>query len=442
MSLRRILAIFPLLLSFLSSQAQDIWSLEKCIHYAWENNLQVKQQELNVESSENTLYQSKLSYIPNFNASLGNNFNWGKSVNLQDLEKVYGTSMSTSASLSASISLLDGLSKINTVKSNKTAVDISIQEVEKLKNEISISLTKAFLQVLLSKQILSTTRENFVSISHQRDRTEKLVNAGSQAYSSLLDIESQMATERVQLVTAENNVKTSILTLMQMMDLPYSDQFDVFAPSLDDAVPMITLESIDSIYTAALVLPQIKSAELNLQKSKYALSLAKGRYYPTISLSAGYGTYYSYNSTIAENKPFFQQFDDNRNPSVGLSLNIPIFNSWQVATSVRNAKLGVKNYEIDLKSKHQTLYKEIQSAVLDAASYYEKYVASEANLKAMQESFRYTEQKFNVGAVNSTDYTVAKTNLFKSQSDYYQAKFQYIFQLKIIDFYKGIPISL
>lgn len=441
MSFRPLAIIISILISF-SANAQDLWSLEKCINYAWENNLQVKQQELSVEMNENSLYQSKLSYIPNFNGSIGQNFNWGKSVNLQDLEKVYGTSASTSASLSASIYLLDGLSKINTVKSNKTSVDISIQEVEKLKNEISISLTKAFLQVLLSKQILSTTEENFKSISEQRDRTEKLVTAGSQAYSSLLDIESQMATERVQLVTAENNVKTSILTLMQLMDLPYSNSFDIYAPSLDNEIPMTTMESIDSIYSAATVLPQIKSAELNLQKSKYDLTIAKGKYYPTISLSAGYGTYYSYNSTVTQNTPFIDQFNDNQNPSLGFGMNIPIFNSWQVATNVRNAKLSVKNYEIELKSKHQNLYKEIQAAVLDAISYYEQYTASGINLKAMEESFRYTEQKFNVGAVNSTDYTVSKTNLFKAQSDYYQAKFQYLFQLKIIDFYKGIPISL
>lgn len=428
---------FLISLFSLTASAQSDWTLEKCINQAFENNLQIKQQKINVEQNKNTLYQSKLDFIPSFNASASHGINWGKSVNINDL-KISNYSQSTSASLSTSVALLDGLSKLNTVKSNKTAVDISYQEVERIKNEMSISITQAFLQVLLAKEVLSATEENFKSISAQRDRTKKLVDAGSAAFSTLLDIESQMASERVQLVTASNNVKNNTLSLLQLMDMPFSEEFDIVAPSIESTIPEMTMESIDSIYSLALYLPQIKSAELSLQKSKTDLSIAKGKYYPTISFSASYGTYYS---TTVE-KGFFDQFNENRNPYIGFGLNIPIFNSWRVATNVRNAKLSVANSEINLKDKHQTLYKNIQVAVADAVSYYQKYMAAEANLKAMEESFRYVEQKFNVGTVNSTDYTVSKTNLFKAQSEYFQAKFQYIFQLKIIDFYKGIPISL
>jgi outer membrane protein len=434
---RTISSFIFLIIATLSLKAQGEWSLEKCINQSFENNLQVKQQKIYIEKNENTLYESKLSYIPNFNGSVSHGINWGKSVNINDL-KISDYSQSTNASINASINLLDGLSKINTVKSNRKSVDISIQEVEKIKNELSISITKAFLQVLLSKEILTATEANFKSISEQRDRTKKLVDAGSKAYSTLLDIESQMATERVQLVTASNNLKTNKLSLLQLMDMPYSEEFDIIAPSLENEIPSMTMESIDSIYSIAVFLPQIKTAELNLEKSKIDLSIAKGRFYPTISFSASYGTYFS--TTV--DKAFLTQFNENRNPYIGFGLNIPIFNSWSVATNVRNARLTVANSEIELKDKHQTLYKNIQLAVADAVAFYQKYIASEANLKAMEESFRYVEQKFNVGTLNSTDYTVSKANLLKAQSEYYQAKFQYIFQLKIIDFYKGTPISL
>ena len=159
---------------------------------------------------------------------------------------------------------------------------------------------------------------------------------------------------------------------------------------------------------------------------------------PSVSFSAGYGSYYA----DSREQSFFDQFNENRNPSLGFGLNIPIFNNYQVKTAVKNARLGVRSAEIEMKSRQQMLFKEIQQAVNDASAYYQRYLASGQNVKAMEESFRYVQQKFDIGILNATDYTVAKANLFKAQSEYYQTKYQYVFQLKIIDFYKGIPISL
>ena len=197
-------------------------------------------------------------------------------------------------------------------------------------------------------------------------------------------------------------------------------------------------ENLNSIYNSALDLPQIKSAELALEKSRLDLKIQKGQAYPVVSLSAGYGSYYS----NSQEKAFFSQFNDNRNPSLGFSLRIPVFNNWRTNTSIRNARLNVKNYELDLEIKHQNLFKEIQQAYNDALSAYEKYKAAEQNMASSQESFSYVEKKFDLGMLNGTDYTVSRTNLFKAQSEFYQAKYQYIFQLKILDFYKGIPLTL
>lgn len=433
---------FPLL-----SHGQEIWTLEKCIHYAWENNLQIKQQNISVEQSENQLLKSKLDFIPSVSGSFGHSLNWGRSVDLKNLEIIENKlSQSSNASVGASILLLDGLSKLNTLKSNKVSLNISLQEVEKLKNEISISITKAYLQVLLSKEILTSTESNFASITEQRDRTKLLVDAGSQPYSSLLDMESQLASERLQLVTAKSNVVTNTLTLMQLLDLEYSETFQVSVPEniLNMTVSSFNQPTAEGLYAEAVKLPVIKSAELSLEKSKYDLKLAKGKFYPTISMSASYGTYFSSTSTMADGSSysFFSQFKDNINPSVGFSLNVPIFNNYSVATNSKNAKLTVENQEIALRIKHQTLFKEVQQAIIDAESYYQKMEAAKINLTAIEESFRYVENKFNLGVLQGTDYTVSKTNLFKAQSDYYQAKYQFIFQLKIIDFYKGIPITL
>ena len=439
--------LVPVLILCLSKTlgAQDIWSLEKCIEYAWSNNLSIKQQNIEVSKSETKLLQDRLDFLPDLNVSFGHNLNWGRSVDLQNLEIIHNKlSQSTSASANASIYLLDGLSKLYGIKSSRKSLEISIQEVERLKDEISVSIARSYLQILLAKEVLAAAEESFNSLEKQRDRTRLLVEAGSQPYTALLDIESQLASERVQVVTAENRVKTSTLALQQLLDLQYDPDFQIMVPDIDYTIQKYTGYNIDEIYAGALSMPVIQSARLALTKGELDLKSAKGQFYPKISLAASYGTFYS-SSTFAPDGsvyPFFEQFRDNINPSISIGLSIPIFNNWNVKTNVRNARLAKESLELDLRTKEQTLYKEIQTAVTEAETYYRQMEAAEANVSSMQESFRYVEEKFNAGALNSTDYTVARANLLKSRSEYLQAKYQFIFQLKIIDFYKGIPMSL
>ena len=439
--MRNVKLLVLLLLSVMTQtalMAQQSWTLEECIEYAHANNLQVKQQMIAVKQAEINVKQSKLDFIPSFNASAGHNFNWGKSVNINDLEITNQLTQSTTANVSASTPVIEGLAKHNVLKSNRTQLHISQQEVEKLKNEITISITQAYLQVLLSMEIEKSARESFNSVEQQVARTKLLVDAGSQPYSALLDIEAQLAAERVQLVTATNDIKSNCLTLAQLMDLPQGSTFNIEIPEIDDSLALFIKEEIDGIYNRATTLPQIRSAELMLQKSRYDYKTQKGYLYPSISFNAGYGTYFS----DSQSSRFFDQFNENRNPSIGFSLSVPIFNGWRRSAAVRNARLNVESAEIELERRHHNLYKEIQQASNNAENSYEKYKAALQNMKASEESFQYVEDKFNAGALNGTDYIVAKTNLFKSQSEFYQTKFQYIFQLKILDFYKGTPIKL
>lgn len=419
------------------SYSQELWSLNRCIDYALENNIQIKQQEIVAEQGENKLLQSKMNLLPSVSASAGHNFNWGKSVNVQDLKISNTLTQSTSASISASLTLMEGLSNINAIKSSRHDLMIAKEGIESLKNDISIQITKAYLEVLLALEIEKIAKDNLQSVAAQVSRTKKLVEAGDQAYSVLADIESQYATEAVQVTSAENRVRTSYLSLTQLLDLPADADFTVLAVTIEDSLEM-TEYGIDSIYSAALSLPQIKSAELSLEKSKIDYKIQKGLAYPSLRLSAGYGTYFSDGVDGA----FFSQFNDNRNPSLSISLSIPIFNGWSSNTSIRNSRLNVRNYELELKKSKQNLYKEVQQAYNEAVNAYATYRASFMNKAAAEESFRNMENKFNVDMLNGTDYIVAKSNMFKAQSEFYQSKFQYIFQLKILDYYRGIPITL
>ncbi len=436
--------VLTLLLS-LPVRAQDIWTLDRCIEYAWANNLNIRQQSIEVSRSENQLLQDKLDFVPGLNASIGHNLNWGRSVDLQNLEIIHNKlSQSTSASVNTSIYLLDGLSKLYSLRSSRKSLEISIQEVERLKDEISVSIARSYLQILLSTEILSAAQESLRSVTEQRDRTRVLVEAGSQPYTSLLELESQLASERVQVVTAQNQLTANSLALQQLLDLPYSEDFQIAVPDISAVMAAYTEDSTDNIYASAQSMPVIKSARLALEKGELDLRSAQGQYYPKITLSAGYGTFFSSSSLAPDGSvyPFFEQFRDNINPSVSIGLSIPIFNNWTVRTNVRNARLSRESLEIDLRMKQQTLYKDIQTAVTEAGTCFRQLEAAKANVESMEESFRYVQEKFDAGTLNGTDYTVAKTNLFKAWSEYIQAKYQFVFQLKIIDYYKGIPLTL
>lgn len=436
-----ILPVFILILipSILTAQSK-LWSLEECIRYAWDNNLRIKQQELAVEQSENNLLQSKLSYLPSLNASISHSMNWGRSVNMNDLQIIENQlSQNTSASASLAVTLFEGMVKNNNLKSMGVQREIARQEISRIRNDISIEIARGYLQVLLAREILNSAGASMESTKEQVERTKKFVDAGGQAYSALLEIEAQYATEQVQFTNAQNQVSSALLSLKQLLDLSSENTFDIAMPG--SALTNITEfreESVEELFNSSLELPQIKGAKLNLDNSKLQLEIAKGQAYPSLTFRAGYGSYYADSREIS----FMDQFNENRNPSISFGINIPIFNSWRTNTGIKNARLGVRSSEINVKSGEQILYKEIQQAVNDAHSYFARYKATERNVKAMEESFRYVQQKFDLGVLNGTDYTVAKNNLFRSQSDYYQAKYQFIFQQKILDFYKGKPISL
>ena len=441
MKKRLVISACVLLCFCLDCFGQQPWTLQRCIEYARENNLQVKMEEIAVEQAENSARQSKWDLAPSVNAGLSHNMSWGRSVNLQTLEIIKNKrSMSTSGSLSASATIFQGFSKANSIRSNTTSLKIAEQQVEKIKNDITIQITRAYLQLLLSREIERSAEESCKSTEEQVKRTAQLVDAGSQAYSTLLEVKAQLANEKSQLVSASSDVRTNMLTLIQLLDLPadVAASFDVMAPDSTASEIALPEGTASDIYAQALDLPQVKIAEYSLEKSKYDYKAIWGRMLPSLSVQAGYGSYY----TDGQSGAFFTQFEHNKNPSLGFSLSIPVFNSLSARTSARNARLAVENSRLTLQMQKQSLYKEIQTAWNEALNAYERMKVAKENMRSIQESFTYTENKFNVGMMNATDYNIAKTNLFKAVSAYYQAKYQYLFELKILDFYKGKAINL
>ena len=442
--MRKYLRILPaavLMMLACRAYGQECWTLDRCIIHALENNLQIKQMEQDVEIAGNNLTESRLAYIPSLNASMGHNMSWGRSVNLNDLEIVENMlSQSSSLNLAASLPLFEGFRRQNTIKSNLKQLQIAQAGIEALKDDIAIAVTKGYLQVLLAKEIETTAESSCKAAKEQVEKTAVLVEAGQQPYSSLLEVKSQLANENVQLATASNNSSTALLELAHLLGITRTDNFNIEVPAtLETIIAPEAHMDIDSIILkAAQVLPSVGRAQLARQQSGIQLKIQKGAALPTLSVSAGYGTYYSSSQDAA----FFTQFNNNRNPSVGLSLSIPIFNNWRNSTSVKNARANMEKSNLGVDMAVQELEKQIRLAYNEVLGSYEKLKAAQANRDTAIETFSHTNQKFSLGMLDGTDYTIAKNNLLKAESEYLQCKYQYIFQQKIMDYYMLVPLTL
>ena len=463
-----------LLLAFTGrSQTEKKWTLEECINYALENNINIKKQLLNVEYQNEALLQSKLGMLPNVNGYVSHGYNWGQRIDPFTNEFASNRVRSNNLYLSADLNLFSGLQQANTVKRNLLNKEAAQYDADAYKDEISISVATAYLQVLYNKEFVQIARNQLDISNQQADRTSKLVEAGTLAKGDLLTIEAQVASEKLSVVNAENNLSIAMLTLTQLLELPTTEGFDIEIPQLGLIEAPKNVMSPENIFkTAVEIRPEIKSAETKVESSKRSLGIARGTYYPSLSLSGSWGSGYSgankvgadpftqqipigytentHEPVITEmtsyqsynTKAFGDQLSENRNESVSLNLRIPIFNGWRSRSSVAQAKIGVENANLDLQLQKNNLYKTIQQAYNDAASALNKHKASLLKVEATKESFTYAEKKFNVGLINSVDYNNAKKEYNRALSEQIQAKYEFVFKKTVIDFYLGKPLTL
>jgi len=473
--MRKIFASLLILFSIhLVAYSQDPWSLEDCINYAMENNIQIKQYTLNTEYNENLLKQSKLSQIPNLNANTRYSYSWGRALDQTTYTFTNDQQInSISFGVSSSVNLFNGLQVRNSIRKNELNLMASYEDVEKVKNDISLNLAAAYLQILFNRELVAVTDNQLAITGQQVERTRKMVNAGKLAKGSLLEIQAQYASEELTLINAENQLALSYLNIQQILNLEYDPAFKIIMPELPvpgDSLMMINVEQVYEIAQTAM--PEIKSASLSVQSSEKDLEIARGNRSPQLTFSANYNTgysdlrekvvtvndnvsipigetaggeaVYSYPTSVPVygKYPFFEQMNDNRSAGVGLGLSIPIFNGWQVNTSIANAKISLENSQLELENQKNILYATIQQAYADAIAALKKFTATQQALISMEESFLYTEKKFEVGLVNTVDYNASKNQLTTTQSDLLQAKYDFIFKTRILNFYKGEPITL
>jgi len=438
----KIVTVSIFLLLFTSVlDAQKVWTLEDCINYAIENNINVKRQELVAQQSQNNLNQSKYELLPDVNGFVNHNLNSGKSVNYETYSYVHEKYNNGTMGISSNLKLFDGLQLYNSIKKSELDLKAKLKDVEKAKNDLSLNIATSYLQILFNEELKNVSEQELELTLEQIEKTKKLVDVGNIPKGDLLEIKAQAATEKVNLTNAKNQLILSYLNLTQMLNLDSIGDFKIKIPTNIEIQTNTTLNNVNSIFSEAVdFLPQIESAEYQLKSSKRYLNITKGQLSPNLSLGFVYYTRYNELS-----KPIFsynEQLRENAYKQLTLSLNIPIFNKMQTKNNINNAKINVLDAQLNLSLTKQQLYKDIQQARTEAIASFEKYHANIDAVESMEEAFNYTQQKYQVGIVDIVEYKMSKKNLAIAKSDVLKAKYEYVFKTKILDFYTGKQIKL
>ena len=460
-----------IILSFISTIAfSQAWNLQQCIDYALKNNPTIKQNALNADINMVSYNQSKATILPSLNAGANHTYNNGQKIDPYTNKFASNTVLSENFYAQAQVTLWSGLQQYNNVKKNQYAYLSSKETYEQQKNDLALNVASSFLQVIYNTELLKVA-DNQVKISQQQlDRTQKLADAGAAAMSSVYDIKAQLATDQYSYVTAENNFNLSLLALKQLLYLDSLNSFSVEKPAFELSAADLAAYQPSDIYQLALKTQhKIKSAEYTLISSEKNLAYAKGKISPSLSLAGTIGSGYSgldqrvvsstptveqigvtssneavyvpSVNTVTEKTPWKAQLGNNLNKSLAFTLNIPIFNGLSTSANIQTAKLQMLSNQYGYDIAKQQLYKTIVQAYVDAQGALNKYASAKVAYETSVQSFNYAEQKFNAGVLNSFDFNNSKNRTLKTETDMLNAKYDFIFKLKVLDYYQGKPLT-
>ena len=421
----------------LYEKQDSVWTLEKCIEHAFSQNIQIRKSEISNQRFGVYAEEAKAQRLPSVNASANQNFNWSKSSTTG--------SGSLSGNNGSNFSVNSGVTIYNAsrISNQIKQADLELQggqyTLETTKESISLSILNAYLQVLYAEEQVKNSQKQIESTTGQLNLAGERLALQGISVSDYAQVKSQLASEKLTLANSESQLSIAKITLMQLMELPVRDNFNVSHPDLTKELNQSRIPDVKSVYATALsIKPQIKNASVNKEIAGLDEKIAKASFFPVLSASAGISSGYSSKATDV----YFNQLNNGISPSAGFSLSIPIFQKMQAKTSVAVAKLGYTDAELNETDTKNQLRKSIEQACLDVTSAQIEYEASTENYKATQESSALSDEKFKQGIINSVDYLVTKTNLIVAESQLLQSKYNLIFSYKVLDFYMGIPISL
>ncbi len=452
------------------------WHLKECIDSAWEKNISIQKAELNLQNANYDLDYNKAQYHPNLNANYTNGFNWGRTIDPTTYQFVNGQVTTNNVGISGSIVLFDGFTTPSRIKQSRVGVDLASGQIETQKNFIAISIASAYLQILLAYEKLELTSNQLIATRSLLILTQKYFENDLKSESEVMQISAQVAKEEADSIAANNTLVLAKLSLLQLMEEPYSVEFNInrFDPEIIQAFAPIPNSEV--LYDSALnVVPEILNAKLNLQMAELDLRAVKGSYYPKLSLNGSVGTNYASSSKIVnqeviiEEKPigylvsdpaqivngtevtvnpiftdysYFSQFDDNLSSSVSINLAIPIYNRKQVIVSQQKSEVNINRAQLDLQNEKNLLRKDIESDYLEYVLLSQQLVASKKMLEAYQISYDKTQKLYELDMISTYELLVEKNKIWAAESDVVQLQYQQLFKYIILRYYLTGEIDL
>jgi outer membrane protein len=427
--------------------AQDVpagpYDLQTAVNIALENNLTLKRSQLNQLSNEATVLQNKGARLPTLSTGASTGFRWGRSVN--PVTNLFETARIGNINLSANsnVTLFAGSRISNNLTQSKLDLEAGLFNIEATKNSITLNIINLFVNVVFNREQVNIAESQLITSKDQLDRTTKLVAAGSLPLADKLDLQAQNATNELEVINAQNSLRISKLNLAQAMQIPFTEDFQVVEPEFVINDGLMASENPSDIFnTAVEIMPEIKLAKVNVESAEYGVKIAKGAFLPTLGIGANIFSNYVDRAFGNERPSFGAQIENNFSQSLNLNLSIPIFSQFNNTAGVQRARVQRQISEVAEVEAKNTLRQDIESAYNSALAAQQSYEANLVRLDAVQESFRIAQQRLDVGAINSVDFQVAQNNLFNTQADLLNAKYTFIFRVKVLDFYLGNPINL
>lgn len=443
--------VFFLFASVVGTAQTKTWTLEECVKYAIENNISIKNTELDIKTAEINKKGAVGNFIPSLNANTSHSWNIGLNQDITTGLLRNQTTQFTSVGGTLSVDIYKGLQNQNTLRRANLAIVASKYQLLKMQEDIALNVANAFLQILFNKENLKVQKEQLAITEKQLTRSEELVKAGSIPRGDVLDIKATVATNKQNVVTAENALLISKLSLAQLLQLKDFYDFDVIDNQSIKDENNILAQPATAIYDKAKESrTELKIAKTNLEVAQKDLAIAKGAFQPTLQGFYNYNTRIAYADRIGLDQngnpvtksalPFWDQFRDNKGQAFGAQLSIPIFNGWSVKNNVERNKVNLEKSKIALEQQELDLQRNVYTAFTDAKGALKTHESAIVALESRQEAFNYAKERYAVGMMNSFDFNQAQTLLTNAQSEVIRTKYDYIFKIKILEFYFGIPI--
>ncbi|AWI25410.1 TolC family protein [Flavobacterium pallidum] len=443
-----------LLIFSMSLQAQNKkWTILECVDYALQHNISIKQTELDTMAAKIDRKDAIGNFLPSVNANASHSWNIGLNQNITTGLLENQTTQFTSAGLNMGIDIYKGLQNQTRLSRARLNIIASQYQLKKMRDDISLNVANAFLQILFNKENLKVQKELLQNNEKQQSRTEELVNAGSVPRGDLMDMKATVAGSKQAVVIAENTLLISKLSLAQLLQLEDYENFDIADENFDVQDSPTMMQTPTAIYEKAKEeRSEIKLARTNMEIAEKDVKIAKAGFQPSLTGFYSFSTRASYSDRIigvdgngdpivTGPQPLFDQFSDNKGHSFGLQLNIPILNGFSVRNNVERSKISLERYKIAYSQQELDLQRNIYTAFTDAKGALNSYEAAVSALEARTEAFNYAKEKFNVGLMNAFDLNQAQTLYANAQSEVLRTKFDYIFRVKVVEFYFGIPIT-